>query len=477
MNPYLEQMLSSELFMHMMNSVSECVYICDEEGVIRFVNHATEKLEGESAEQILGRHIKHRYPADTSPMLKNLRTEKPIYDVEYVYMIKGKEIRQIFNCIPMHHEGRLIGSFAAGHDVTYFREILDDNIRRQKLEHGADNAEGGKRFESLIGQDPEFLECIRIAKNAAKSESSVLLSGFTGSGKEIFAGSIHNESVRKDRPFLAINCAAIPEALLESLLFGTKKGSFTGSIDKIGIFQQADGGTLFLDEINSMPLHSQAKLLRAIEEKAVRPIGGDTDIPVDVRIISSINTTPAQAIRNNRLREDLFYRLSVVSVMIPPISERKGDIALLTEHFIEMFNRRYYKNIRGLAPDCRRFFMEYGWPGNVRQLKHTIEAAVNMADVSAAQITMADLPKYLLEQMESEASFGGAFSGMSSGGLTGGAAQGSASSVFADINATEKETITNALIQSGGNVSKAARLLDMNRQTLVYRMKKHGIKR
>ena len=303
----------------------------------------------------------------------------------------------------------------------------------------------------------------------------MLLSGFTGSGKEIFAGSIHSESPRKDKPFLAINCAAIPEGLLEGLLFGTKRGSFTGSADKVGIFEQANGGTLFLDEINSMPLHSQAKLLRAIEEKAIRPVGGEVDIPVDVRIISSINTMPSEAIRNNQLREDLFYRLSVVSIMIPPISQRKGDVALLTEHFIEIFNGRYMKNIRGLEPECRRFFMEYGWPGNVRQLKHAIEAAVNIADRFAEQITMADLPRYLLEQAEGASVFGEPFTDSRTSSAEHEPQAGG--DVFANIHAAEKEAIINALVQAGGNVSKAARILDMNRQTLVYRMRKYDIKK
>lgn len=345
---------------------------------------------------------------------------------------------------------------------------------------------------------------MNLARSSAGNDSPVLLSGFTGSGKEIFANAIHNASARKDEPFLAVNCAAVPDGLLESILFGTTKGTFTGSIDKIGLFEQAKGGTLFLDEINSMSLNSQAKLLRVLEEKEIRRLGGYNDISVDVRIISSINTTPALALANNQLREDLFYRLSVTTIIIPPLNGRNDDIDLITEHFINKFNKVFNKNITGLSDEVHNFFMTYSWPGNVRQLKHVIESAVNSADSSSSRILMSDLPYYLFEsstthvesfqyipkQSEDLSAMAGAPTANPSYGAHDAPADVSDGSsvptyspsvspenLYDTIRQQEKKNIIDALLSCNGNVTKAARILGMNRQQLVYRMRKYNINR
>ena len=324
-----------------------------------------------------------------------------------------------------------------------------------------------------------------MAFNAAKGDSSVMLTGLTGTGKELFAQSIHSASNRAKKPFLAINCAAIPETLIEGLLFGTVKGAYTGAVDRKGLFEEADGGTLFLDEINSMPLSSQAKLLRALEERVVQPLGSKEQIPFDVRIISSCNTDPQEVLSRKEIREDLFYRLAVVNILIPPLSERKSDIFLLAHHFIALFNERYHKNVLCLEDEVTGFFLSYDWPGNVRQLKHCIEGAMNLVGSTEYSIKRQHLPFYLFresDENEKKKPFAEAYQHEPSdetlesyGRSVARKEKKNPSGVLAGIHREEREAIIAALKKSGGNVSKAARELGLSRQTLVYRMKKYEI--
>jgi arginine utilization regulatory protein len=212
------------------------------------------------------------------------------------------------------------------------------------------------------------------------ADSAVLVVGETGTGKELFVQSIHHISHRHNGPFIAQNCAALPESLLESLLFGTTKGSYTGAVDRAGLFELADEGILFLDEINSMPLELQAKLLRVLEDGVVRRIGDQRTRKVNVRVIGAINESPLDCVHKGILRPDLYYRLNVFSLFIPPLRERNFDIELLTSHFIEQFNQRFSKYIRNVEHSVFELFHQYNWPGNVRELRHTIEHAMVMAE-------------------------------------------------------------------------------------------------
>ena len=205
----------------------------------------------------------------------------------------------------------------------------------------------------------------------------MLIYGETGTGKELFAQSIHYEGIRKDGPFIAQNCAAIPETLLEGILFGTEKGGFTGAIQRKGIFEQANGGTLLLDEINSMSNELQAKLLRVLQEGYIRRIGGVKDIPIDVKIIATTNEEPLESIKNGTLRKDLYYRLNVIYINIPPLRERKEDILVLSNHFIDKYNFILGKNIHGIEDEVLQCFYRHSWLGNVRELENAIEAAMN----------------------------------------------------------------------------------------------------
>ncbi len=478
------------LFVNMANHLTELLYIVDEMGRILFINKAAEDFEQIRLKDVYGKCINDIYKQDESPTLKALTTGRTIREHENTYIMNGKEFIQLAASYPIIYNDQVIGAYTIQRDMTTIKQIFSDNISLKKKENKWD-------FDSLIGETPEFLHCVDIAKSAAANDASVLLAGYTGSGKEIFANAIHNNSARKDAPFLAINCAAIPESLLESLLFGTTKGSFTGSIDKAGLFEQAKGGTLFLDEINSMSLNSQAKLLRVLEEKELRRVGGSSNIKTDVRIISSMNTTPSEAIKKGQLRQDLFYRLSVISIVIPPLASRKRDIELLINHFIQNFNKKYGKNITGLDNETQKFFMTFQWPGNVRQLKHVIESAVNITPPEEKLIHLKAMPQYLNDSLSDNESHR----------LTVDYPQPAVdtpypsvahpqsffeslqpvsdkepliidgNTLFSTIENREKAAITQALLDNNGNIAKAARQLGMNRQNLVYRMKKYNIQK
>lgn len=486
MDKDLERLIDNPRFLAILNSLSEYIYIIDADGRMQFMNSAAERFEQITSDKIKGRHIKEIYMQKESPTLMALEKRKAIQEHENIYMMNGKQYRQLAKSIPLFSGDKLIGACTIQRDITFMSQILSDNTSLQKYQqqHTKDKK---RTFDALIGDHPDFLKSKKMAEAAALNDAPVLLSGFTGSGKEVFANAIHNASSRKNNPFLAINCAAVPDGLIESILFGTTKGTFTGSLDKSGLFEQAEGGTLFLDEINSMSLNSQAKLLRVLEEKEIRKLGDDKDIKIDVRIISSINTTPNKALENHQLREDLFYRLSVTTIIIPAIRERKGDIELLTQHFIAKYNGIFNKHIQGLARETQEFFLSYSWPGNVRQLKHVVESAVNAAKGDAPEITIEDLPSYLFEDSTKHVeTFSDAAQEPSRLAAQSAGYENSdrpnirnlaPENLYETIKEKEKTEIMEALMRSGGNISKAARDLKMNRQTLVYRMKKYNITR
>ncbi len=249
-------------------------------------------------------------------------------------------------------------------------------------------------FKSIIGWNSSLKDCLSIAEKASKSTSTVLVRGESGTGKEIIANAIHDNSPRKNRSFVRVNCAAIPENLLESELFGFEKGAFTGAIKKKpGKFNIADGGTIFLDEIGDLPISMQVKLLRVLQEKEFESIGGIKTQRVDVRIIAATNRNLEDMIKNNTFREDLYYRLNVLNISLPPLRHRKQDINLLVEHFINKINPKLNKNIAGINKEALLKLQQYDWPGNIRELENIVERAMNMCDKSI--ITVKDLPFYI----------------------------------------------------------------------------------
>jgi transcriptional regulator with PAS, ATPase and Fis domain len=283
----------------------------------------------------------------------------------------------------------------------------------------------------------------------------VLIYGESGTGKELVARTIHDLSNRRNRPFVAINCAAIPETLIESELFGHERGAFTGATERrLGCFELADGGTLFLDEIAEMDSNTQAKLLRVLQEGSFRRVGGGkSEIQVDVRVVAATNRVPSEAIQQNQLREDLFYRLNVFSIHLPPLRERKDDIPLLARTFIEEFNRQDNRQVRGVAPDTEKELERYGWPGNVRELRNVIQRAVVLSGTGL--IGSEHLPDNVLRGVAP-------------------AAASSAASVT-PIREMERDLILRALEETGQDKRKAAQLLGISLKTLYNKLAKYGI--
>jgi DNA-binding NtrC family response regulator len=330
--------------------------------------------------------------------------------------------------------------------------VCENRVLRKRLE-------AIKTIPYIHGEHPKMKEVFRIISKIAASSSSVLIVGESGTGKELVARAIHDESQRKDNPFMAINCAAIPDTLIESELFGHEKGSFTGADSReIGIFEAANGGTVFLDEIGEMNVAMQAKLLRALQEKEIRRVGGKINISLDVRILGATNRELELEIKRGTFREDLFYRLNVIRINLPPLRERGSDLKTLAEYFIKKYSQISGIEIEGLSKPALRLIMNYGWPGNVRQLESVIERSVLMAENNLIQPE--DLPAEIANR----------------GSLTGGIdfdlpAEG------IDFEALEKGLISKAMERAEGVIGKAAPLLGMSYKTLQYRLDKFEIER
>ncbi|WP_025112406.1 sigma-54 dependent transcriptional regulator [Pseudomonas sp. H1h] len=337
-----------------------------------------------------------------------------------------------------------------------FRDILKDNqrMRAELDEH--------QQIDSLIGDSPSFRSVLQAVDSVRESTATVLLSGESGTGKEMVARAIHKHGNRADKPFVAVNCAAIPEGLLESEMFGHRKGAFTGAVaDRIGRFQQADKGTLFLDEIGEMPLALQAKILRALQERVIEPVGDTKERKVDVRVIAATNKDLLQAVANKEFREDLYYRLNVFPIPLPALRERVEDIAPLARHFALTLGAAAGKRISGFSAQALQAMTRYSWPGNIRELQNCVERATIVA--SANIIEEQDLPAYLFAAQASD----------SSGPLS------EINGVPADLDAAlaevEKAYILAALQQSNGVQAAAAQLIGISERSFWYRLKKLGI--
>ena len=313
------------------------------------------------------------------------------------------------------------------------------------------------RLENIIGQSPKMQELFRLIPKVAQSNSNVLIIGESGSGKELVAAALHNLSHRKDRNFVAINCAAFPEGLLESELFGHMRGAFTGALhNKQGLFEIADGGSLFLDEIGEMPINLQAKLLRVLENGSFRRVGGTADIKVDVRVISATNKDVKEEIASGRFREDLFYRLNVVPIQIPPLRERKEDIPLLVEHFL----RKISSQPRKVTSEAMRIFMGGQWKGNVRELENVIERIALLSE--REEITPAELPNEILGYTDDTKEI----PELTEAGID----------VDAIIGDIEKKYLLKALEKSGGVKKEAAKLLNLSFRSFRHRLSKYKLK-
>ncbi len=314
------------------------------------------------------------------------------------------------------------------------------------------------QFEDILAKSAEMQRIFRTIAKVADYKTTVLIGGESGVGKELVARALHRRSSRAGGPFVAVNCGAIPENLLESELFGHKKGAFTHAIsDRRGLFEEADRGTLFLDEIGELPLALQVKLLRALEEETIRRLGEARDLKVDVRIIAATHRDLMKETQAGRFREDLFYRLNVLPIYVPPLRERREDIPLLIEHFIQRNNARLGTSIRGVDSEARRLLYEYGWPGNVRELENTIERAMVLSE--ADQIVASDLPEAVREARDPVQLQ------LQSGEL----------SVKKTARVIEEILIRRALQKTKGNRTRAAEVLEISHRALLYKIKDYQI--
>ncbi|WP_243290905.1 sigma-54-dependent Fis family transcriptional regulator [Bacillus sp. FJAT-47783] len=455
------------IYERIIDEVDVGLHAVDATGKTIIYNKKMMQIEAMDSKEVLNKNLLDVFmfkENQESTLVQALREGKETKNVKQTYFNnKGKEITTINNTFPLIEDGKIQGAVEMAKDVTKLERLIKGNMSRK----------GNARFtfDSIIGKSSSIKEVIESAKRATRTSSYVLIVGETGTGKELFSQSIHNGSSRSTGPFISQNCAALPDSLIESLLFGTKRGAFTGAADHPGLFEQAEGGTLLLDEINSLNPNLQAKLLRVLQEKTIRRIGDTKDTPIDVRVIANMNEDPIDAISSNHLRKDLYYRLGVVTLFIPPLRDRKEDIPLLAEKFIDKYNGLFQMDVKGIDDRVIESFYAYDWPGNVRELEHIIEASMNiMMDEDIIQYS--HLPyqyrnKFKVKKKIHPDKKMESFSQENTGVTM---------NLKDQLEAFEKHYIEQALNKNGHNITKTAQQLGLSRQSLQYRMKKLNIK-
>lgn len=459
----MKDLFFRENIMEILDYLEEGVHIIDKNGIIIYYNIFAQGIDGIEREKVVNRHLLEIYPSlteETSTLLTVIRTGEPIYKKEQTFLnYKGEKITTINSSIPITSKGKILGALEISKDITTVREMsekivdLQNKLYNNKKEKVSQNkAKESAQFTLLdiVGENKEIMKLKSLALKAAESDVSVLVSGDTGTGKELFVHSIHNASPRKYKPFITQNCAALPANLLEGILFGTIKGGFTGAEDRPGLFELANNGTLFLDEINSMPLELQSKLLRVLQDGNIRRVGATNTIQVDVRIIAATNIPPEEAVEKRQLRRDLYYRLNVVTFEIPPLKDRKDDIPILVKYFIDKFNLKFGKDVKEISRDVLNIFNNYEWDGNVRELEHLIEGIISINDMEIIEVK--DLP-YKFRQRKNNTNI-------------------YESSLAEIIEETERTIIREALKQTDNNITRTAELLKIPRQTLQYKIQK-----
>lgn len=471
----------SALLETILNSIDEGIHVVNSEGKTIFYNHRAAAIDGFEPEEVMNKHIFEIYPSltnETSTLIHTLLTGQPTEERQQTFINKkGQKITTVNKTIPVRLQDQSIGALEISREITQLQELVNRISQLQnELHHHAETqaplAHGTRyTFEQIIGKHPDLVKAIDYARKAARTSSSILLYGETGTGKEVFAQSIHNASPRRNKPFIAQNCAALPKDLLEGLLFGTEKGSFTGAISRAGLFEQANGGTLLLDEINSMDVDLQAKLLRVLQDGRVRRIGGNMEKEIDVRIIATSNVPPEKALKERQIREDLFYRLSVVLLRIPPLRERShGDLEALVQHFIQTYNKRFQKHIQGVDADVMHLFTQYQWPGNIRELQHIIEGAFNLLDIHETWIDLEHLPAYMEQRIHNQIQ-----RQTESDRFVPRSLPSENRPLTEALEELERNLIANALQTANGNISQAAHALSLKRQALQYKIKKYNL--
>lgn len=458
-----------ELIINSLDRLEDCYFsIVDASGKIIYVAKEFENLDGYVISEIVGKNILDVYKLgkQNSVHMRAINEKRVLKNTLLRYpSATGQTVELVMDIFPIFSGQEVIGSFAISRDTSKIQALTDKVYQLQKaLYHQLQKTSNNGTqfcFDDIIGSGKCMQNVIHTAKRMARSESRIMILGETGTGKELFAQSIHNDSSRAEEPFIAVNCSAIPENLLESILFGTNKGAFTGAEDKAGLFEEAKNGTLFLDELNSMSIFLQSKLLRALETNRIRRVGGSKEIPVHPRIISAMNIDPKEAIETEKLRSDFYYRLAVVTLECPPLRNRKEDIITLSWYYIHKYNRILGRKIDEISAEVIQLMENYNWPGNVRELTHCIEHAMNMVDSTETSLLVQHLPPFLQDKVPKKSIL---------------------PITVPEINdykqlmiQVEKDVLTQALKRNNGNINQTAKELALSRQCLFYKLKRLGI--
>lgn len=451
------------------NSTDDAISVVNEKGIHTLVNDAYTRLIGLTEQDVLGKSSNIDIAEGESMHMKVLKTRQPVHGIRMKVGPNKKEV--LVNVAPVCVDGRLKGSVAVIHDLSEIRNLTEElNQFKKRIRH----LEAKYTFDDIIGKSRTMIIAKEQAIKAAKTPATVLLHGESGTGKELFAHAIHNHSPRKNRQFIRVNCSALTETLLESELFGYEGGAFTGASKKgrKGLFEEADRGTIFLDEIGMMSLNLQAKLLRVLQEKEIIRVGGNEPIDIDVRIISATNINLEKAVKNGNFREDLYYRLYVIPIFIPPLRERKEDITPLVSHIIRKCNQEFGRNIRNISPEVIKVLLTYSWPGNIRELENVIERAVINMKVNDGLLKQDHLPELInLAQKDMKYEESTIMETIPE------QTEISATSLKEIQKETEKKAIIRTLKIFNGDCQKTANYLGISLRTLYYKMKKHQIKK
>lgn len=457
---------TNEMLKAILKSIDEGIHVIDKYGKTIYYNEIAANHDGMKESDVIGKSLLDVFPSlstETSTMLKVIKSGVPIYNQHQTYRnIEGKLIDTVNTTIPIMVEQQLHGAVEIAKDYSRVKDLSNKLIELQtKMDNRQEKPKIVSkfntiyRFNDILTDDPTMKKVIDHAKRISKTTSHIMVYGETGTGKELLVQGIHHHSVQSHGPFISQNCAAIPPSLLESVLFGTIKGSFTGAENKEGLFELAHGGTLFLDEIHTLPFELQAKLLRVLEDGIIRRIGSHTAVQTNVRIITATNEHPDELLKKKLLRKDLYYRLNVVSLFIPPLRERINDLPMLIAAFIQSFNQNFQMNVQGIAEDAMTSLMRYDWPGNIRELRHTIESAMNITD--SPELLLVHFPAYLTDTLE-QTNFEVEQHGLK----------------YA-VEEYEKNVVQLVFEQENHNILRTAKKLGIPRQTLQYKLQKYEI--
>ncbi len=424
-----------------LETAHEGIFAFDQKGYVRHCNQRAAVLFGTTKRDLISKHISQLMPG--SPAIKVLESGRGYTENEELFKGDGKHHHFIVTAKPFTNGDEVQGI------VVSFRDIEE----AQKLVYNFSNRTLKNTVDDIVGTSKRIMTAKRQALMIAKGNSTVLITGESGTGKEMFAKAIHFASKRADGPFVTVNCGAIPENLLESELFGYEKGAFTGASEKgkAGKFEQADGGTIFLDEIGDMPLHLQVKILHVLQNMRFERVGSNKETIVDVRVIAATNKDLEKLIKEGKFREDLYYRLSVIPLSIPPLRERREDIRLLMYHFLKKYNAYMNRKIVGFTPEVEELYINHNWKGNVRELENAVEYGVNMA--FGNMITIEDVPTRILKREEELVRF-----------------RNLDRSLSEQVKLYEKEIITRKLKQHNGVKDAVAKELGLSRATLYRKL-------